>query len=83
MPFTYSGKRMGKEKKNTEEDMCGICGFTGYRQDQKDIIEKMMRSIAHRGPDSAGSFCDEKNCPWFSKAQYHRSGRRTSAYGKC
>ncbi|MEI3412194.1 MAG: asparagine synthase (glutamine-hydrolyzing) [Blautia sp.] len=60
MPFTYSGKRMGKEKKNTEEDMCGICGFTGYRQDQKDIIEKMMRSIAHRGPDSAGSFCDEK-----------------------
>ena len=40
--------------------MCGICGFTGYRQDQKDIIEKMMRSIAHRGPDSEGSFCDEK-----------------------
>ena len=29
--------------------MCGICGFTGYRQDQKDIIERMMKSIAHRG----------------------------------
>ena len=40
--------------------MCGICGFTGYRQDQKDIIEKMMQSIAHRGPDSEGSFCDGK-----------------------
>ena len=40
--------------------MCGICGFTGYRQDQKDIIERMMKSIAHRGPDSEGSFCDEK-----------------------
>ena len=40
--------------------MCGICGFTGYRQDQKNIIERMMKSIAHRGPDSEGSFCDEK-----------------------
>ena len=40
--------------------MCGICGFTGYRQDQKDIIERMMKSIVHRGPDSEGYFCNEK-----------------------
>ena len=37
--------------------MCGICGFTGRRQDQKAVIEKMMKSIEHRGPDSEGSFC--------------------------
>ena len=36
--------------------MCGICGFTGRRQDQKTVIEKMMKSIEHRGPDSEGSF---------------------------
>ena len=40
--------------------MCGICGFTGYRQDQKTVIEKMMKAIEHRGPDSEGSFCREK-----------------------
>ncbi|RGW15000.1 asparagine synthase (glutamine-hydrolyzing), partial [Ruminococcus sp. AF13-37] len=40
--------------------MCGICGFTGYRQDQKTVIERMMKAIAHRGPDSEGSFCREK-----------------------
>ena len=37
--------------------MCGICGFTGYRNDQKAVIERMMKSIEHRGPDSEGSFC--------------------------
>ena len=40
--------------------MCGICGFTGYRQDQKTVIERMMKTIEHRGPDSEGSFCREK-----------------------
>ena len=45
---------------DTEEEMCGICGFTGYRQDQKTVIERMMKAIEHRGPDSEGSFCREK-----------------------
>ena len=40
--------------------MCGICGFTGYRQDQKIVIEKMMKAIVHRGPDSEGSFCRDE-----------------------
>ena len=39
--------------------MCGICGFTGHRQEQKEIIEGMMKTIYHRGPDSAGSFCGD------------------------
>ena len=29
--------------------MCGICEFTGYRNDQKAVIERMMKSIEHRG----------------------------------
>ena len=37
--------------------MCGICGFTGHRNDQKAVIGRMMKSIEHRGPDSEGSFC--------------------------
>lgn len=37
--------------------MCGICGFTGHRNDQKAVIERMMKSIEHRGPDSEDSFC--------------------------
>lgn len=39
--------------------MCGICGFTGHRRDQKEIIEGMMKTIYHRGPDSAGTFCGD------------------------
>ena len=34
---------------DTEEEMCGICGFTGYRQDQETVIERMMKAIEHRG----------------------------------
>mgnify|MGYP000137478136 FL=1 len=40
--------------------MCGICGFTGYRQDQKTVIERMMKAIEHRGPDSEGSFAGRR-----------------------
>lgn len=40
--------------------MCGICGFTGYRQDQKTVIERMMKTIEHRGPDSEGFFAGRR-----------------------
>lgn len=73
MLFTFSWERGSVKRKekydagaervrraNTEEDMCGICGFTGYRQDQKTVIERMMKSIEHRGPDSEGSFCSDE-----------------------
>ena len=30
------------------------------RQDQKTVIERMMKAIEHRGPDSEGSFAGEK-----------------------
>lgn len=39
--------------------MCGICGFTGYLPDAKNILERMKDSIQHRGPDSEGSYQDK------------------------
>ncbi|GHV29175.1 asparagine synthetase B [Clostridia bacterium] len=40
--------------------MCGFVGFTGdlCDDDKKLILNKMLREIAHRGPDGEGIFCD-------------------------
>lgn len=38
--------------------MCGICGFVGYRKEQKDVLKEMMSKLIHRGPDSEGSYQD-------------------------
>lgn len=40
--------------------MCGFVGFTvnGQKAAAENTIEKMMNSIAHRGPDSAGRHID-------------------------
>lgn len=35
--------------------MCGICGYTGIGTDDR-IIEKMTRTLLHRGPDAMGSW---------------------------
>ena len=41
--------------------MCGISGFTGkVNEDKEKILVKMMDAIAHRGPDQAGTFVDEE-----------------------
>jgi asparagine synthase (glutamine-hydrolysing) len=37
--------------------MCGIAGYFG--QGNKEILEKMTRSLRHRGPDDEGFFVDE------------------------
>lgn len=39
--------------------MCGFVGFTGNPEKRKDILNKMMDRIIHRGPDSAGEFFGE------------------------
>lgn len=39
--------------------MCGIVGFTGEREDKERILHAMADSIAHRGPDGEGYFCDD------------------------
>lgn len=41
--------------------MCGITGFIGKREGMQDIVSSMHRAIAHRGPDSSGSWIDEIN----------------------
>jgi len=34
--------------------MCGICGFTGF--EDKQILNDMISTLHHRGPDGSGSF---------------------------
>lgn len=34
--------------------MCGICGFSG--SPDKSILDRMMASLLHRGPDEAGTY---------------------------
>lgn len=36
--------------------MCGICGFTGEKEQKQKILKEMMDSIRHRGPDGDGIF---------------------------
>ena len=39
--------------------MCGFVGFTGRLENKKEILNRMMDRIIHRGPDMAGDFTDE------------------------
>ncbi len=38
--------------------MCGICGFVGKVHDPEEVLNRMMKRIIHRGPDSEGKFMD-------------------------
>lgn len=40
--------------------MCGFVGFTNHINDASIVVEKMMDRIAHRGPDQAGKYVDDK-----------------------
>lgn len=40
--------------------MCGFVGFTNYIDSAEETVERMMDRIAHRGPDQAGKFVDER-----------------------
>lgn len=39
--------------------MCGFAGFVGEVENREQVLEGMMDTIIHRGPDSAGKFVDE------------------------
>lgn len=39
--------------------MCGFTGFVGQTDNREQVLENMMNTIIHRGPDSSGSFIDE------------------------
>ncbi len=38
--------------------MCGFVGFTGYVENSNQVIEAMMDTIRHRGPDASGMYVD-------------------------
>ncbi|MBQ4326791.1 MAG: asparagine synthase (glutamine-hydrolyzing) [Clostridia bacterium] len=40
--------------------MCGFVGFSGKIDRKKEIINKMMDRIVHRGPDMAGDFLSDE-----------------------
>ncbi len=37
--------------------MCGIAGFTGFRDDRS--LREMMGALSHRGPDSSDTYCSD------------------------
>ncbi|MCX6957702.1 MAG: asparagine synthase (glutamine-hydrolyzing) [Verrucomicrobiae bacterium] len=39
--------------------MCGIAGFIG--SGSREVLERMTRALAHRGPDAEGFFVEEKS----------------------
>ncbi len=39
--------------------MCGIVGFIDNNKDRRKILDDMMESIRHRGPDGSGTYLDE------------------------
>lgn len=41
--------------------MCGIAGIWGELANTESLVEKMCRSLAHRGPDSNGLWHDSNN----------------------
>jgi asparagine synthase (glutamine-hydrolysing) len=40
--------------------MCGFAGFVGKCDNKDNVLEKMMDTIIHRGPDSSGKYIDDK-----------------------
>lgn len=42
-----------------KNNMCGFTGFTNFVDDPDEVLEKMMNTIIHRGPDSGGKYIDE------------------------
>ena len=50
--------------------MCGFVGFTGSENatyDRQAVIDAMGERIAHRGPDSAGTYVSDKVCLGFRR----------------
>ena len=36
--------------------MCGFAGFVGEVENREQVLENMIDTIIHRGPDSSGKF---------------------------
>lgn len=40
-------------------NMCGFTGFTNFIEKPDEVLENMMNTIIHRGPDSGGKYIDD------------------------
>lgn len=40
--------------------VCGICGFVSDKANKEAIIEDMMDTLVHRGPDSSGTYINQE-----------------------
>lgn len=47
--------------------MCGFVGFIGQVEDREQVLERMMDTIVHRGPDSSGKYVDEETALGFRR----------------
>lgn len=47
--------------------MCGFTGFIGETSNSSAVLEQMMNTIIHRGPDSFGMFIDNKTALGFRR----------------
>lgn len=47
--------------------MCGFTGFIGETSNSSAVLEQMMNTIIHRGPDSSGMFTDNKTALGFRR----------------
>ena len=45
--------------KGDKDYMCGFAGFVGEVENREEVLENMMNTIIHRGPDSEGKYVDE------------------------
>lgn len=39
--------------------MCGICGIIGETAGKREVLERMMHAVRHRGPDGSGVYLSE------------------------
>ena len=49
--------------KGDKDYMCGFAGFVGEVENREEVLENMMNTIIHRGPDSEGKYVDEDAAP--------------------
>ena len=52
--------------KGDKDYMCGFAGFVGEVENREEVLENMMNTIIHRGPDSEGKYVDEDAALGFS-----------------
>lgn len=47
--------------------MCGFVGFSGQSEDKKELLEKCLQKIYHRGPDSQDTYIDDQMALGFAR----------------